>query len=156
MDNEKTEQMKEETDYDRKVRFLRQYQSAYARCVGLEHERQKWIDLSLRINQQYDTVGSGGSGNNSKVEMGQVSAVDILAQIDAEIKTATELRESVKNAVKRLKNDYHVGILELHYINGLPLWKIAQVMKKTEKTIKSVHKTAVNLIELPQTEKAAD
>lgn len=144
------------TEYEQKIAFLEQYRKLYYRCIGLEHEKQQWDDFALRINQQYDTVGSGGSGNSSKVEVGKVASVDILAQIDAELKRATELRENVKNAVKRLKNDYHVGILELHYINGLPLWKIAQVMKKTEKTIKSVHKTAVNLIELPETEKAAD
>lgn len=135
-------------EYKEKVAYLESYRSLYARCVGLEAELQQWTDLGLRINQRYDVQGGHGGDVNSKVETSGLNTSEICRKIELELKEATNSRDTVKKLLKSPKKDYHRTVLELRYINGLPIWRIARILHKSEETIKGVLRTAINSLEI--------
>lgn len=143
------------SEYENKKRYLQQYRDLYSRVVGLTNEMQNWDDLALRINQRYDAAGGTGSNQGSRIETGAISANDVRKVIAQELTEAKRIRSEVAETIRAVKKDYHRQVLELHYINGLPLWRVAKILRKSEDTIKYIHKTAVNLITL-KTEKAAN
>lgn len=134
-------------DYKSKVAILESYRELYARCEGLAAELQQWTDLGVRINQRYDVQGGHGGDVNSKVETSSLETAEICRKIDLELRSAINCRESVKRLLKSPKKDYHKLVLELRYINGLPIWRIARILRKSEETIKGVIKSAINSID---------
>ena len=138
-------------EYKAKIAYLESYRALYARCVGLESELQQWTDLGTRINQRYDVQGGHSGEVNSKVEMSGLETAEICHKIELELREATNRRDDVKNALKSLKKDYHRLVLELRYIQGLPVWRVAKILHKSEDTIKYIVRAAVNSLDIGPT-----
>ena len=137
------------SEYENKKRYLQQYRDLYSRVVGLTNEMHNWDDLALRINQRYDAAGGAGSNQSSRIETGAISANDVRKDIALELSEAKRIRSEVAQTIRSVKKDYHRQVLELHYINGLPLWRVAKILRKSEETIKGVHKTAIMNLGIP-------
>lgn len=111
--------MEQITEFERKKIFLQQYQESQKRISALAEEMEKWGCLATKVNQAYDITGSGSGKGSSKAETGAINISSILAKINAEIKDAEILRQSVKDAIKKAQKKRYMELLEMRYINGL-------------------------------------
>lgn len=134
-------------EYKNKVAYLESYRALYARCIGLENELQQWTDLGVRINQRYDVQGGHGGEVSSKVETSGLETSEICRKIELELHEAINSRDAVKNVLKSPKKEYHRLVLELRYIHGLPVWRVAKILHKSEDTIKYIIRAAINGLE---------
>lgn len=131
--------------YEEKVSFLESYQLETLHIYGLAREAQQWREIAACTASNND--GMPGSGEISrKVQNSAVKAADLVAIINKEIAVAEAKRELVKNMIEGIQNQRHRLLMELHYINGLSIAKIAVKYDKSEKWIRESIKNAVNTL----------
>ena len=140
--------MGEVNEFERKKMYLNQYQEAQRKIAGLTAEMEKWGCLATKVNQAYDITGSGNVKGSSKTEMGAINISSILAKINAEIKDAETVRQSVKEAVKKVQKKRYRELLEMRYINGLTPHEISDLYEKDERSIRRTINHAIETLDI--------
>ena len=140
--------MEQITEFERKKIFLQQYQDAQKRIYALTEEMEKWGCIATKVNQEYDITGSGNVKGSSKTEMGAINISSILAKINAEIKDAEIVRQSVKDAVKKVQKKRYRELLEMRYINGLTPHEISDLYEKDERSIRRSINHAIDELDI--------
>lgn len=133
--------------YEDKIKYLSQYQDVMRRIKGLEFEREKWHNIGLDIAQKYSDMPPCGN-SDSKVEKSAVGAQAIYETICEEEEAAKILREDIKKSIQTVKKARHRQVLEMRYINGMTLYRIALEYEKSERNIRNIIKNAVCEIEI--------
>lgn len=134
-------------NYAEKVEFLKSYYFAGLRIAGLQAEKQKWKDYGVDIAQKYSPAPASG-GSDGKVGKSATNTLSVKQQIDIELQTAAQVRESVKNAIESVKNRRYRIVLYMRHISCMSFGDIATELDKTERDIYNVYKKAVNELEL--------
>ena len=128
--------------YQEKVDFLRMYNDNSVRIYGLSQEAERWRQIATSIGASYDGLPHG-TPSGGKIENAAAHAADIVREIESDIETARAEREQVKDIIitasRRQRN-----LLELHFINGVSPFEIANQYGKSEKWIRQMLKDAVN------------
>ena len=140
--------MEQITEFERKKIFLQQYQDAQKRIYALTEEMEKWGCIATKVNQAYDITGCGNGKGSSKTEMGAINISSILAKINAEIKDAEIVRQSVKDAVKKVQKKRYRELLEMRYINGLTPHEISDLYEKDERSIRRSINHAIDELDI--------
>ena len=140
--------MEQITEFERKKIFLQQYQDAQKRIYALTEEMEKWVCLAAKANQAYDITGRGNVKGSSKTEIGAINISPILAKINAEIKDAETVRQSVKEAVKKVQKKRYRELLEMRYINGLTPHEISDLYEKDERSIRRTINHAIETLDI--------
>ena len=140
--------MGEVNEFERKKMYLNQYQEAQRKIAGLTAEMEKWGCIATKVNQAYDITGSGKVKGSSKTEMGAINISSILAKINAEIKDAETVRQSVKEAVKKVQKKRYRELLEMRYINGLTPHEISDLYEKDERSIRRSINHAIDELDI--------
>lgn len=140
--------MGEVSEFERKKMYLNQYQEAQRKIAGLTAEMEKWGCLATKVNQAYDITGSGNVKGSSKTEMGAINISSILAKINSEIKDAETVRQSVKEAVKKVQKKRYRELLEMRYINGLTPHEISDLYEKDERSIRRTLNHAIETLDI--------
>ena len=140
--------MEQITEFERKKIFLQQYQDAQKRIYALTEEMEKWGCIATKVNQAYDITGFGNGKGSSKTEMGAINISSILAKINAEIKDAEIVRQSVKDAVKKVQKKRYRELLEMRYINGLTPHEISDLYEKDERSIRRSINHAIDELDI--------
>ena len=133
--------------YEDKLKYLCQYQDVIRKIKGLEFEREKWHNIGLDIAQKYSDMPPCG-GSDSKVEKSAVGAQAIYETICEEEAAAKILREEIKKAIQTVKKARYRQVLEMRYINGMTVYRIADEYSKSEQNIRKILKNAVCEIEI--------
>ena len=140
--------MGEVSEFERKKMYLNQYQEAQRKIAGLTAEMEKWGCIATKVNQAYDITGCGNGKGSSKTEMGAINISSILAKINAEIKDAETVRQSVKEAVKKVQKKRYRELLEMRYINGLTPHEISDLYEKDERSIRRTINHAIETLDI--------
>ena len=140
--------MGEVNEFERKKMYLNQYQEAQRKIAGLTAEMEKWGCIATKVNQAYDITGSGNVKGSSKTEMGAINISSILAKINAEIKDAETVRQSVKEAVKKVQKKRYRELLEMRYINGLTPHEISDLYEKDDRSIRRTINHAIETLDI--------
>lgn len=140
--------MEEVSEFERKKIFLSQYQEAQKRIAGLTEEMEKWGCLATKVNQAYNLGGTGGGNGSSKAETGAVNITFILAQIQAEIKTAEEIRIEVSKACQKASKRRYKALLSLRYVNGMSTRQIANLYAVDERSMRRSINHAIDELDI--------
>ena len=134
-------------DYYEKVEFLKSYYFAGLRIKGLQEEKQHWKDYGVDIAQKYSPAPASVCGDG-KISKSATNTLSVEDQINIELKTAAQIRESVKNAIESVKNRRYRIVLYMHHISCMSFADIATKLDKTERNVYNVYKKAVNDLEI--------
>lgn len=128
--------------YQEKVDFLRMYNDNAFRIYGLSQEAERWRQIATSIGSSYDGLPHG-TPSGGKIENAAAHAADIVRDIESDIETARAERDQVKDIISTASRRQR-NLLELHYINGVSPFDIANQYGKSEKWIRQMLKDAVN------------
>ena len=140
--------MGEVSEFERKKLYLNQYQEAQRKIAGLTAEMEKWGCLATKVNQAYNLGGSGGGNGSSKAETGAVNITALLAQIQAEIITAENVRGMVVKACEKATKRRYKALLQMRFVNGLSPAKIAEACDKDERSIRRSINHAIDELDI--------
>ena len=115
--------------------YLGQYQRIQNRIFGLTNELEKWKAIGEKVNNAMGIGGGSKQANNSKVEKSAVNTMEILKAIQAEVDEAEENRQRIIDTINNAPKLRHREILNMHFVNGMSVEKIARRLKKEEKTV---------------------
>lgn len=115
--------------------YLGQYQRIQNRIFGLTNELEKWKAIGEKVNNAMGIGGGSKQANNSKVEKSAVNTMEILKAIQAEVDEAEESRQRIIDTINNAPKLRHREILNMHFVNGMSVEKIARRLKKEEKTV---------------------
>lgn len=135
-------------DIKQKRVYLKSYQNIQNRIVGLTHELEKWKTLGEKVNNAMGTGGGSGKPSNSKVEKSAVNTTDILKKIQFEINAAENERQNVLDAISKGKKLRQREILQMHFVNGMSVSKIARRLGKEEKTVSNAITNALRDLDI--------
>lgn len=136
-------------DVKEKREYLREYQRVQSRIIGLTYEIEKWQSIGEKVNSAMSGAGAVGGNNSSKVENSAVNTTDILKVIQLEINSAKQQRDAILNTIRnKCKRMRHREILEMHFINGMSVSKIAKTLKKEEKTVANAITVALKELDI--------
>lgn len=140
--------MGEVSEFERKKMYLNQYQEAQRKIAGLTAEMEKWGCLATKVNQAYNLGGSGGGSGSSKAETGAVNITALLAQIQAEIRAAENVRGMVVKACEKAPKRRYKALLQMRFVNGLSPAKIAEACDKDERSIRRSINHAIDELDI--------
>ena len=140
--------MEQITEFERKKIFLQQYQDAQKRIYALTEEMEKWGCIATKVNQAYDITGCGNGNGSSKAETGAVNITALLAQIQAEIRTAENVRGMVVKACEKAPKRRYKALLQMRFVNGLSPAKIAEACDKDERSIRRSINHAIDELDI--------
>lgn len=128
--------------YQEKVDFLRMYNDNSVRIYGLSQEAERWRQIATSIGASSDGLPHRTPAGG-RIENAAAHAADIVREIELDIETARAEREQVKDIISTASRRQR-NLLELHYINGVSPFNIANQYGKSEKWIRQMLKDAVN------------
>ena len=127
-----------------KREFLSEYRNIQGRIAGLTNEITKWKTIGEKVNSAMSATGVMGGDNTSKVERSAVNTSDIIRDIQKEIDAALEQRRAIIDAVQtKCKRMRYREVLEMHFINGMSIQKMARTYGKEDKTISNMITVAI-------------
>lgn len=134
--------------YNEKKRFFGSYQYSIRKIKRLQQEYEEWETIGTNITQKLSDTGVRSSDNQSKVERCAIHLENIQQSILDEISMAEHNREKILSAINNVRDLRHRELLEMVYIRGIPVRKIAFQRNKPEQNIYKQVRTAINKIEI--------
>lgn len=126
--------------------YLSQYRVLNAR---IDTKRAQIERLRLLARSAGGQAKSGsGRGSLPYDRVGELTAkiVDLEAEINSEIDALIDLEREIRSVISRIPNDNQRAVLEMKYLNGWTLAKIADVMNYSLINIKKIHGAALKSV----------
>lgn len=128
--------------YNEKRRYLDRYSYSIRRVKNLNRELEEWRTIATNITQKITPVTVKNKDNESKIERCAIRIAEIENDILMEIEAADEYREQINNAVNNIKDTRRRELIEMRFITGLSVNRIAGIVGKDEDNIyKMIRKT---------------
>lgn len=134
--------------YKQKKKFLETYIHSRHRLVGLAFQLEEWETIATKTTKTLSPIIVQSSGNGQKMEDYVIRINQIKEKINDEIIKNQEYQEKVQSVIDRIRDSRKRELLELRYIHGLPVWKIAIEWEKTDRDIYYLLNTAINSIDM--------
>jgi len=134
--------------YNEKKRFLEQYVYSVRRIKRLQQEYEEWETIGTNITQKLSNTGIRSSDNQSKVEKAAIHLANIQNTILDEMQESEYTRTEIENTINSVKDLRRRELLEMKYIRGLSVHKIAMKWDKAEQDIYRQLRTAVKKIDI--------
>ena len=134
-------------DFREKVEYLDGYRRKMAKIDGLLMEREKWLAIGTKVSQDIRTEDSGHSSSEptSRVEMAAIE----LSIIDSEIEKAAKRREEIGQVIKAgAKRSRYAELLEMRFVHGMSVYRIANILNRNERTIRRVIRKAIDKLDI--------
>lgn len=135
---------------------LETYRANVERIANLEKDIEKWKSVAMSLG---DSIGSGMPGSHNSGNARYTKAIESLADIESifmdEIAT---LKDSLKTTISYINlenNPRRQMILQMRYVDGLPMSRIAIQIDRNVNTVYKIHNTAINDI-VKATKRARD
>lgn len=132
--------------YNEKKRYLESYSYSVRRIKNLQREYEEWTTIATNITQKLTPVIVKTNDNESKVERCAIRLDEIENEIIEELATAEYTRKEVKTTINTIRDIRKREILEMRYIQNIPVKKIAiELDKDADNIYKMIRKTIKNL-----------
>lgn len=135
--------------YNEKLCWLRRYRQALR-----EEERLKNRILAVRSRAESTTRALqpvsviGGNGGGCRIER----CTDLLDQyqrdLERQLRKSERLRAEIEEAINALPSALQRNVLQARYIDGLPVWRTANMLYISESWVKQAHKKAVENLQV--------
>ena len=121
-----------------KKNFLRKYPHICEQIERINNRIEEIRTAGEKITQSYSDVGYSSS-SESKVERAAVKIPDL----EVELRKKTAEKERIENAIRSLRSNQQ-ELIKMIYIDGISQNRVAQILHKTPKTIRTVVNRAVD------------
>ncbi len=134
--------------YNEKKRYLERYIYSVRKVKRLQQEYTEWETIGTNITQKLSQTGVRASDNQSKVERCAIHLAGIQDSILSEIQAAEYNRAEIELLLGNVKDLRHRELLEMKYIRGMSVQKIAFQRNKPEQDIYRQLRTALKRMEI--------
>ena len=134
--------------YNEKKRYLERYIYSVRKVKRLQQEYTEWETIGTNITQKLSQTGVRAGDNQSKVERCAIHLASIQDSILSEIQAAEYNRAEIELLLGNVKDLRHRELLEMKYIRGMSVQKIAFQRNKPEQDIYRQLRTALKKMEI--------
>lgn len=128
--------------YNEKKHFLEKYGYNVRKIKRLLQEYEEWETIGTSITQKFSNTPVKVSGNRSRVETCAVHLANLQQKILDEMAEAEYSRTEIETAIGSIRDIRKRELIELRYIKGLSVHKIASKWNRPDKNIyKQLHNT---------------
>lgn len=136
--------------------WMRQLPMIEARIRAREAQIQKYRDMATRATSSMEATRVSGTGSRSRVESAVVRICDLERDVMGDMDELRRYRRDVMAVIQRVPDVRHRDILEMHYITGWSLQRIADEMHYQVRWVQILHGQALNeamaaLRDMPET-----
>ena len=132
--------------YNEKKRFLESYTVSIRKIKGLQRELEEWQTIGTNITQKLKPIMVQNGLTNSKIEDCAIRIANIEDQIISEIEKAEDNKNSIEQALTLIRDSRRRELLQLRYINNIPVKTIAIDYDKPEDNIYKMIRTAIKIM----------
>lgn len=132
--------------YNEKKRFLESYTASIRRIKGLQRELEEWQTIGTNITQKLKPIMVQNGMNSSKIEDCAIRIANIEDQIITEIEQAEQNKNNIEQALGQIKDSRRRELLQLRYVNNIPVKIIAIDYDKPEDNIYKMIRTAIRIM----------
>lgn len=136
--------------------WLRQLPQIEARIRSKETQIRKYREMATRATSTIEATRVSGTGSRSRVEDAVVHICDIEQSVRDDLAELARYRRDVMAVISRVTEVKRRDILEMHYVTGWSLRRIADEMHYQERWVQILHGMALNdareiLRDMPET-----
>lgn len=133
--------------YNEKKSYLESYGYNMRRIKRLQQEYEEWETIGTNITQKFSNTPIKMSGNQSKIEKCAIHLANIQDQILQEMEEAEYTRREIENLISTIRDSRRREIIELRFLKGVPVSKIAHKYGKDANNIhRTIRKTITNIV----------
>ena len=123
--------------------WFRQMPQIEARIRSKDAQVRKYRDLATRATSSMEATRVSGTGNRSRVEDAVVRICDLQVDATEELEQLRRLRRDVMAVIRRIRDVKRRDILEMHYVTGWSLERIADEMHYHVRWVQILHGQAL-------------
>lgn len=123
--------------------YLSQYRVLNARIDAKLAQAERLRHLAQSAGGQVNSGGVHSTQPRDKVGEFTAKVVDLEIEINSEIDALVDLEREIKNCISKVRNENQRIVLEMKYINGWTLARIADKMNYSLTNVKIIHKCAL-------------
>lgn len=129
-----------------KLAYLCSYRQQEHHIDALLAEAERWRSRAKAMTAHYGATGTkgGSAGFPGAVE----KVLELEAQMDREIDAIMAQRNAIRAAVQGLSDRRYREVLNLHYLGGLPIHKVAEKLHYEEKYTYKLRRKGVKALPL--------
>lgn len=124
--------------------WFRQLPQIEARIRAKRAQVRKYRELAARATSSTEATRVSGSSNRSRVEDAVVNICDLEAAALQELEELSLYRRDAMAVIRRVPDVRQRDILEMHYVSGWSLRRIAEEMHYQERWVQILHGQALN------------
>ena len=124
--------------------WLRQLPQIEARIRSKEAQIRKYREMATRATSSMEATRVSGSSNRSRVEDAVVGICDLEESAKEDLRELAMYRRDAMEVIRRVPDVRHRDILEMHYVTGWSLRRIAEEMHYQERWVQILHGLALN------------
>lgn len=134
--------------YNEKLAYLRSYRQQEHHIDALLAEAKRWRSRAKAMTAHYGATGTkgGSAGFPGAVE----KVLELEAQIGMEIDAIMAQRNAIRAAVQSLSDRRYREVLNLNYLGGLPIHKVAEKLHYEEKYTYKLRRKGVKALPLEE------
>jgi len=114
------------------------------RIKSKEAQVNKYRELATRATSSFEAARISGSSNRSRVEDCVVSICGVEDDARRELDELRRYRRDAMNVIRAVPDQRHRDILEMRYVTGWPLSRIAEEMHYQVRWVQILHGQALN------------
>ena len=122
--------------------WMQQLPMIEVRIRAREAQIQKYRDMATRATSSMEATHVSGTG--SRVETAVVRICDLEQDVKSDLEELRRYRRDVMAVIQRVSDVRHRDILEMHYITGWSLQRIADEMHYQVRWVQILHGQALN------------
>lgn len=134
--------------YNEKLAYLRSYRQQEHHIDTLLAEAERWRSRAKAMTAHYGATG--GKGGSTGFPVAVEKALELEAQMGREIDAITAQRNAIRAAVQGLSDRRYRDVLNLHYLGGLPIHKVAEKLHYEEKYTYKLRRKGVKALPLEE------
>lgn len=124
--------------------WFRQLPQIESRIRAKRAQVRKYRELAARATSSTEATRVSGSSNRSRVEDAVVNICDLEAAALVELEELSLYRRDAIAVIRRVPDVRQRDILEMHYVTGWSLRRIADEMHYQERWVQILHGQALN------------
>ena len=124
--------------------WLRQLPQIEARIRSKETQVRKYHDMATRATGTVEATRVSGASNRSRVEDAVVRICDLELDSRAELAELAMYRRAAMAVIRKVLDVRQRDVLEMHYVTGWSLRRIAEEMHYQERWVQIIHGQALN------------
>lgn len=134
--------------YNEKLAYLRNYRQQEHHIDALLAEAERWRSRAKAMTAHYGAAG--GKGDSAGFPGAVEKVLELEAQMDREIDAIRAQRNAIRAAVQGLSDKRYREVLNLHYLGGLPIHKVAEKLHYEEKYTYKLRRKGVKALPLEE------